>query len=90
MWNWVAIGSMAQVGTVVVGVGPIWWSLRKLRREMWLASFCHFTERYAKIADGLPAPARAPSANAELAAWTEADRTTLCQALRQYFNLRSE
>lgn len=85
--QWITIASVA---TVVVSALAITAGLKSVRDQLRVTVFLTYTDRYAKIMDGIPFEARQPGSAYRLASRPDEERIRVLSAFRGYFNLCSE
>ena len=84
------IVALASCALVIVTVAAIYWSLRGVRRDLWLRAFAEYTGRYAEIMRVLPSVSRDPQSSFSLDQLGPEERSCIENAIREYFNLASE
>ncbi len=85
--QWIAVAS---VTAVVVSAFAIVAALKGVRDQLRVTIFLTYTERYAKIMNGLPFEARRPGSKYQLNLQPKDERDRVLSAFREYFNLCSE
>lgn len=76
--------------SVLVAALAICVGLRGVKKQMFVAVFNQYTQRYANIMDGLPAGTRDPKSKITLEDLDEKKRQEVLRVGRRYFNLCSE
>jgi hypothetical protein len=85
--QWIAVASVA---AVVVSAFAIAAALKGVRDQLRVTVFLTYTERYAKIMNGVPFEARRPGSKYRLNLQPADERDRVLSAFREYFNLCSE
>jgi hypothetical protein len=85
--QWIAVASVA---AVVVSAFAIAAALKGVRDQLRVTVFLTYTERYAKIMNGVPFEARRPGSEYRLSLQPAGERDSVLSAFREYFNLCSE
>jgi len=74
---------------LVAGTG-VYLGLRGVQRQMWIAIFGQYTQRYASIMDSLPPDARSPHGSVKFEQMEEQEKNQVLNVARRYLNLCSE
>ena len=85
--QWIVAASLA---AVVVSALAIVAGLKGVRDQMRVTVFLEYTERYAKIMQSMPFPAREPGSGYQLASQSDEERHRVLGVFREYLNLCSE
>lgn len=78
------------IAAVVISALAIVAALNNVRDQLRVTIFLTYTERYAKVMNGVPFDARQPGSKYRLSLRPEEERIRVLGAFREYFNLCSE
>ena len=78
------------VAAVMISAFAIVAGLKGVRDQLRVTVFLTYTDRYARIMDGIPFEARQPGSGYRLAHQPRDEQTRVLSAFREYFNLSSE
>jgi hypothetical protein len=85
--QWIALASVA---TVLVSALAIAATLKAVCDQLRVTVFLTYTERYAKVMNGVPFDARRPGSEYQLNSRPSEEQARVLSAFREYFNLCSE
>jgi hypothetical protein len=85
--QWIAVASVATVAISAIAIAA---TLKGVGDQLRVTVFLTYTERYARIMNGVPFEARRPGSNYHLNLQPPDEQDRVLSAFREYFNLCSE